>query len=246
MLIQPQAGARANCERCGIALQVAAARSEESAPFRRADVPKGFCADCVFTQFLYNTYPINMQLDRSGPQVLLHPEMRQAILLCGLLNRCDMNVDELDWQRIVDNWDLPVACEPSATNPYRMGDHRREREAMRLLEEGVAAGAEITRLMLEAAGCSSDAARRAVEADATRFITPLGTFTARELTHRRSLRHIIEDCRFCRGRGCLSCETEEREARRAAERRATESLVIDGRQPEADQDGIIRCTNAVM
>jgi len=57
------------CDRCKRPIQLAAKRRrEDSRPFRLAKVPKGVCADCVMTQFLYNTYPINMQIDRAGPE----------------------------------------------------------------------------------------------------------------------------------------------------------------------------------
>ncbi len=111
------------CERCGKLIALAAERrNEDSYPFRLAKVPKGVCANCVMTQFLYNTYPINMQIDEAGPELLLKPGIREAFLSSGLLAHSDLNIDEVDWERVVANWDLPVKIQRSGMNPYRMGE----------------------------------------------------------------------------------------------------------------------------
>ena len=123
-------GAPCICDRCKRPLRVAVRRREDSAPFRLAKVPKGECPDCVMTGFLYNTYPINMQIDEAGPELLLKPMIRDAFLMSGILDGCDMSVDEIDWQRVVDNWNLPVAvAKNDGRNPYRMGDTKRQAEA---------------------------------------------------------------------------------------------------------------------
>lgn len=120
----------ATCERCGKQLQVAPSRRKDSKPFRLAKVPKGVCADCVMTQFLYNTYPINMQIDEAGPELLLKPGIREAFLACGLLEHCDLTIDEIDWQRVVNNWRLPVQISKDGRNPYRMGESPRAEARM--------------------------------------------------------------------------------------------------------------------
>jgi hypothetical protein len=123
-------GALAHCERCGRQLRVADSRREDSKPFRLAKVPKGVCPECVMTQFLYNTYPVNMQIDIAGPELLLKLHIREAFLMCGVLNDCDLHIDEIDWRRVVENWSLPVKVAKSALNMYRMGDHARQKKAV--------------------------------------------------------------------------------------------------------------------
>lgn len=117
-------GAIANCERCGRKLRVAAQRREASAPFKLSKNIKGFCPECVMTQFLYNTYPINMQIDEAGPQVLLNPLIRDAFLMSGILDGCDMSIEEINWHYLVENWSLPVKIQKTGLNPYRMGESR--------------------------------------------------------------------------------------------------------------------------
>ena len=115
------------CERCGklITLAPESSRHEDAHPFRLAKEPKGVCANCVMTQFLYNTYPINMQIDDSGPELLLNPAIREYFIRCGLLAHSDLNIDEVDWTEVVCHWKLPVKIQKSGMNPYRMGESPR-------------------------------------------------------------------------------------------------------------------------
>lgn len=128
-MMQPtqNAGALATCERCGRQCQVAPSRREDSKPFRLAKVPKGVCPECVMTQFLYTTYPVNMQIDEAGPELLLNPMIPQAFEMSGLLQGCDLSIEEINWQRVVDNWKLPVKVKHDGRNPYRMGESPRAR-----------------------------------------------------------------------------------------------------------------------
>jgi hypothetical protein len=122
----------ANCERCGVLMRLAEKRNEKSMPFKLARIPKGLCANCVVTEFLYNTYPVNEILDRSGPQILLVPHMRNAF--APILQDCDMGVDEINWALIVQNWSLPVKTKRGARNPYSMGEYA-ERERAKQAQE---------------------------------------------------------------------------------------------------------------
>jgi hypothetical protein len=119
-------GAIAYCERCGRKLRVAEKRREDSAPFKLSKTTKGVCPDCVMTQFLYNTYPVNMIIDEAGPEMLLNADfMRMAVTSSGIMQGCEMDIGEVDWQRVVENWKLPVKIQKSPLNPYRMGESPR-------------------------------------------------------------------------------------------------------------------------
>ena len=118
------------CERCHRPLRVDPGRPDAEI-FRRAKVPAGVCPDCLVTQFLYNTYPINLQLDETGPELLLKPGIREAFLACGIMERADLTIDEVNWQRVVDQWNLPVEiAKNGGRNPYRMGESPRARERL--------------------------------------------------------------------------------------------------------------------
>ena len=83
------------------------------------------------TQFLFETYPINWIIDERGPEMLLNAEfMRMAFIQCGLMEHCpDMDIRQIDWRRLVDNWNLPVKVKGGARNLYRMGEAK-ERPAL--------------------------------------------------------------------------------------------------------------------
>jgi len=107
------------CERCGAKLQVGPAPGSEARMLRHSKVPKGFCVNCAVHNFLRNTYPPNIQLAESGPGILLIPHIQKVfadIMKAGFADACP---DEIDWQRIVDNWQLPFRkkVKPSASNP---------------------------------------------------------------------------------------------------------------------------------
>ena len=107
------------CERCGAQLQVGPAPGSEATLLRRSKVPKGFCVNCAVHNFLRNTYPPNIQLAESGPEILLIPYVRTAFADIMKAGFADANPDEIDWQRIVDNWELPFRkkVKASAMNP---------------------------------------------------------------------------------------------------------------------------------
>ena len=108
-----------NCERCGTQLQVDAAPGSKAKLLRRSKVPKGFCINCAVHNFLRNTYPPNIQLAESGPQILLIPHIQTVFAGIMEAGFADANPDEIDWQRIVDNWELPFSkkVKASAMNP---------------------------------------------------------------------------------------------------------------------------------
>jgi hypothetical protein len=108
-----------NCERCGAKLQVGPAPGSEAKMLRRSKETKGLCINCAVHDFLRHTYPPNIQLAESGPEILLIPHIQE--LFAGIMKAgfADANPDEVDWQLIVDNWDLPFPkkVKPSASNP---------------------------------------------------------------------------------------------------------------------------------
>jgi len=108
-----------NCERCGAKLQVGPAPGPEARMLRRSKVPKGLCINCAVHNFLGNTYPPNIQLAESGPEILLIPHIQELFAEIMKAGFADANPDEVDWQLIVDNWDLPFPkkVKPSASNP---------------------------------------------------------------------------------------------------------------------------------
>ncbi len=110
-----------NCERCGAQLKVDAVPGSEAKMLRRSKVPKGLCVNCAVHDWLRNTYPPNILLAQSGPKVLLFPHIQEQFTEIMKIGLADAKPDEIDWQKIVDNWELPFPnkLKPSSGNPVR-------------------------------------------------------------------------------------------------------------------------------
>ena len=107
------------CQRCGVRLQVGPAPDSKARLLRRSKEPKGFCVNCAVHDLLRNTYPPNIQLAEAGPKLLLIPFIQTVFTKIMKAGFADAVPDEIDWQVIVDNWELPFRnkVKPSASNP---------------------------------------------------------------------------------------------------------------------------------
>lgn len=107
------------CERCGARLKVNAIPGSEAKMLRRSKVPKGLCINCAVQDWLRNTYPPNILLAESGPKILLYPIIQEKFADLMRAGLSDATPDEIDWQRVVENWDLPFPkkIKPSPMNP---------------------------------------------------------------------------------------------------------------------------------
>jgi hypothetical protein len=115
-----------SCQRCGGRCQVTRPGSPDAKMLRRSSNPKGLCVNCAVHDFLRNTYPCNMLLDESGAKVLLQPALRQSFAEIMRVANADAKPDEINWNLIVENWELPfpTKVKQSAMNPYRPGEDR--------------------------------------------------------------------------------------------------------------------------
>ena len=106
---------------------------------KRGKSPKGLCVNCAVHDFLRNTYPVNLLLAQSGPRGLALPHIQE--MFAGIMrSRCsDALPDEIDWQAIIDNWDLPFATKlkSSPMNPVNQAElERAGREGVPLHQPG--------------------------------------------------------------------------------------------------------------
>lgn len=110
---------QANCQRCGAQLKVDAVPGSEAKMLRRSKVAKGLCVNCAVHDFLRNTYPPNIQLAESGPKILLYPHIQELFANIMKAGLSDAAPDEIDWDRIVENWYLPfpTKLKTSGMNP---------------------------------------------------------------------------------------------------------------------------------
>lgn len=106
-----------DCLRCGERCRVAGPPGKEAKMLRFAK--QGMCVNCAVHDFLRNTYPLNILLAQSGPRVLLFPHIQEQFAGIMKVGLADAKPDEIDWQKIVDNWELPFPnkMKPSSMNP---------------------------------------------------------------------------------------------------------------------------------
>lgn len=108
-----------NCKRCGTRCKVAGPRNSNAKMLRLSKEPKGLCVNCAVHDWLRNTYPPNIILAQSGPKILLYPHIQKQFADIMRTGFADAKPDEIDWDRIVENWDLPFPkkIKPSGMNP---------------------------------------------------------------------------------------------------------------------------------
>ena len=106
-----------NCKRCQIRCQVDILRNPNAKMLRHSN--KGLCVNCAVHDWLRNTYPPNILLAQSGPKILLLPHIQEQFAEIMNVGFADAKPDEIDWNKIVDNWDLPfpTKMKPSGMNP---------------------------------------------------------------------------------------------------------------------------------
>lgn len=90
-----------NCPRCGKECRAEISGNQSARPLRKSD--KGMCLECTATSVI-------MSLPAAGmfpKEAMLAPHIQAqfgAVLRAGA---ADPDAHEIDWNRIVENWDLP-------------------------------------------------------------------------------------------------------------------------------------------
>lgn len=100
------------CSRCGRLLQVKPTRTLEARVLRASAEPitDGYCADCAITAFIKDRSQSMLAdlMDRHGLEVLraLHIQQQWGRILRA--GNADADASEIDWERVIANWDLPL------------------------------------------------------------------------------------------------------------------------------------------
>lgn len=103
------------CERCGVRCKVEGTRNPKAKMLRRSKEPKGLCVNCAVHDWLRNTYPVNLILAGSGPKALAFPHIQKQFTEIMRIGFADANPDEINWNLIIENWDLPFPNKVKAT-----------------------------------------------------------------------------------------------------------------------------------
>lgn len=110
---------RTPCQRCGVSCRINSIPGSKAKMLKRGSTPKGLCVNCAVHDTLRNLYPANLILARSGPKGLVLPHIQQQFFAIVQMAGTDATFEEIDWQAIIDHWDLPfrTPLKRTATNP---------------------------------------------------------------------------------------------------------------------------------
>ena len=97
-----------NCERCGKPCQ-SGIGNPEARLLKRSD--KGLCADCALTAFLKTETPFEYAVQNNGIEILRDANIRLQIAQLLIAGKSDATIDEIDMERVIANWNLPVKKE---------------------------------------------------------------------------------------------------------------------------------------
>lgn len=132
-----------DCSRCGQRCRVDPLPGSKAKMLRWST--KGLCVNCAVHDWLRNTYPPNLILAGSGPKVLLFTHIQEQFTEIMKIGFADAKPDEIDWQRIVDNWELPfknkvkgTAMNPASQDVLDMEPEMQAREENFFREEMIA------------------------------------------------------------------------------------------------------------
>ena len=95
---------------------------------KRGKDSKGLCINCAAHDWLRNTYPANLLLAQSGPRALAFTHIQEQFAGLMKMANSDAMPEEIDWQKIIDNWDLafPNKVRARAENPADQEELDRE------------------------------------------------------------------------------------------------------------------------
>ena len=108
-----------SCKRCAVPCRIGGPANPDAKMLRFLKEGHGLCVNCAVHDFLRHCYPANMMLARSGPAGLLLEHIQNCFADIMKVALADATPPEIDWQLIVDNWDLPFSdkVKKTATNP---------------------------------------------------------------------------------------------------------------------------------
>lgn len=117
------------CRRCGASCKVDPKPDSQSRMLKRSAKPKGLCVNCTVHDQLRHLYPANLLLASSGPRVLALPHIQQQFAAILKSADSDAEPDEINWDVIIANWELPFATKvkSTATNPVTQEELDREK-----------------------------------------------------------------------------------------------------------------------
>lgn len=100
------------CTRCGKLGQAGPPPNPEGRLMVYAQTAENaMCADCAATAFIKGIDVFMYSIELRGPEILLTPHVQVQFAQVMTSGKADATPQEIDWQRVVENWELPVPKE---------------------------------------------------------------------------------------------------------------------------------------
>lgn len=119
---------KCHCVRCDALCKVDPLHRSKAKMLKRGSRPKGLCINCAVHDFLRNMYPANLLLAESGPKALAIPHLQDEFAGIMKAQCSDALPDEINWQEIINNWDLPFTNKIKRTSMNPMNEEDMDRE----------------------------------------------------------------------------------------------------------------------
>ena len=98
---------------------MAGPRNPDAKMLRRSKEAKGLCVNCAIHDWLRNTYPVNLIFTTLSPDTLRLEDIQRQLTDIMRADGADAEPDEIDWEAIIANWNLPFKnkVKGTAMNP---------------------------------------------------------------------------------------------------------------------------------
>lgn len=94
-----------SCQRCGYGPLVGADGNPNARLMRHAHA--GLCASCAVTEFLKMIPTTAMAVQRNGVEMFRNPDVQAQFARIMQSGQADAGPSEIDWERVITNWDKP-------------------------------------------------------------------------------------------------------------------------------------------
>ena len=108
------------CARCGVPCRPAVTEHPDARLMQHTTGPTGLCECCALTAFLLALPFTALGIARAGSvaAMLREEHVREQLGRVFLAGQADARIEQIDWQRVVDQWDMPF---PKARRKGRRG-----------------------------------------------------------------------------------------------------------------------------
>lgn len=95
------------CPRCGQPCLARESDNDEARLLKHtADMSVGLCGNCAVQEFLMSVETLKYAIEKQGPQILLWDAFQEQFVEIMKVGFADMNPAEINWELIVENWEL--------------------------------------------------------------------------------------------------------------------------------------------